>query len=123
MTIGEIANSINRAAATLMQFDEDTPPQAWRDFALGLLATLGNPKAILFFGAILPTVVDMTLVKAADVLLLAGIVAAVSYAVYGACILLADRTRHLMTSNKAAVHLKRFTGTILVGSGIAVATR
>ncbi|MBN1257789.1 MAG: Hpt domain-containing protein, partial [Planctomycetes bacterium] len=34
MTIGEIANSINRAAATLMQFDEDTSPKAWRDFTL-----------------------------------------------------------------------------------------
>jgi threonine/homoserine/homoserine lactone efflux protein len=95
----------------------------WRDMGLGLLATLGNPKAILFFGAILPTFVDMTTVGLADFLVLAGIVAGVSYLVYGCCIVLADRTRHLMASTKAAKRLRQATGTILVGSGILVATR
>ena len=95
----------------------------WRDIGLGLLATLGNPKAVLFFGAILPTFVDMTRVGFGDFLVLAGIVAGVSYLVYGGCIILADRTRHLMASTRAAKRLRTFTGTILIGSGIVVATR
>ncbi len=95
----------------------------WRDIGLGLLATLGNPKAILFFGAILPTFVDMTRVGFGDFLVLAGIVAAVSYFIYGGCIILADRTRRLMASTKAARRLRQATGTILIGSGIVVATR
>lgn len=95
----------------------------WRDMALGLLATLGNPKAILFFGAILPAFVDMTAVGVVDFLVLAGIVAGVSYLFYGCCIVLADRTRHLMASAKAARRLEKVTGTILIGSGIAVAAR
>ena len=44
----------------------------WRDIGLGLLATLGNPKAILFFGAILPTFAGMTRVGFGDFLVLAG---------------------------------------------------
>ncbi len=95
----------------------------WRDIVLGLLATLGNPKAILFFGAILPTFVDMTAVAVVDFLVLTGIVAGVSYLVYGCCIILADRTRHLMASTKAARRLGKVTGTILIGSGFVVATR
>jgi len=95
----------------------------WRDAGLGLLASLGNPKAILFFGAVLPTFVDMTAVAAGDFPVLAGIVAGVSYLVYGCCIILADRTRHFMASTKAAKRLRKLTGTILIGSGIAVATR
>jgi len=95
----------------------------WRDISLGLLATIGNPKAILFFGAILPTFIDMTTVGVTDLLVLVGIVAGVSYLVYGCYIILADRTRHLVTSTKAAKRLRKVTGVMLIGSGIVVATR
>jgi threonine/homoserine/homoserine lactone efflux protein len=95
----------------------------WRDMGLGLLATLGNPKAILFFGAILPTFVDVTSAAIIDFLILAGIVAGVSYLVYGVCIVLASRTRRLIASTKAVRRLRQATGTILIGSGIAVAAR
>lgn len=95
----------------------------WRDMGFGLLATLGNPKAILFFGAILPTFVDVTSAAIIDFLILAGIVTGVSYLVYGVCIVLANRTRRLIASTKAVRRLRQATGTILIGSGIAVAAR
>ena len=94
-----------------------------RDIGLGLLATLGNPKAILFFGAILPTFVDMTRVGVVDFLVLAGIVAGISYLVYGGCIVLADRARRVLSATNAAKRLKQATGMLLIGSGIVVATR
>ena len=95
----------------------------WQDVGLGLLATLGNPKAILFFGSLMPTFIDMTVVAAADYLVLAGIVAGVSFVFYGFCVFLADRTRHLLTSARAAKYLRKVTGSIFVGSGVLVATR
>ena len=95
----------------------------WRDAGLGLLATLGNPKAILFFGSLMPTLIDMTAVAAVDFLVLAAIVAGVSFALYGVCVILADRTRPLLTSPKAARRLRKVTGAIFVGSGVVVATR
>ncbi len=97
--------------------------QLWRDMGLGLLATLANPKAIFFFGAILPGFVDMTRVGLGDFLVLAAIVAGVSYFFYGGCIVLAQRARRLLASTRAAKWLRKLTGTILVGSGVAVATR
>ena len=94
-----------------------------RDIGLGLLATLGNPKAILFFGAILPTFVDMTRVGVVDFLVLAGIVAGISYLVYGGCIVLADRARRALAATTLAKRLRQATGMLLIGSGIVVATR
>lgn len=95
----------------------------WQDVGLGLLATLGNPKAILFFGALMPTMIDMTAVAALDFLVLASIVAGVSVAIYGFCVILADRARHLLSSARAAQRLRKVTGSILIGSGVVVATR
>lgn len=94
-----------------------------RDIALGILVTLGNPKAILFYGALLPTFLDMSRIRFGDFLVLCAIVVAISYLVYGAYILLAERSRRLLSSTAASRLLSRLTGTVLVGAGIAVATR
>ena len=95
----------------------------WRDLGLGLLVTLGNPKAILFYGALLPAFLDMTKIGFADFLVLTGIVVGISALVYGGYMILAERTRRLMASAKAVKRLEQATGTILIGAGIAVATR
>ncbi len=95
----------------------------WRDIGLGLLVTLGNPKAILFYGALLPAFLDMTKIGFADFLVLTGIVVGISALVYGGYMILADRARRLMASTKAIKRLRQATGTILIGTGIVVATR
>jgi threonine/homoserine/homoserine lactone efflux protein len=95
----------------------------WRRVGLGLLVTLGNPKAILFYGALLPTFLDMTTIGIGAYLVLAAIVVGVSCMVYGGYMVPADRTRRLMSSTRAVKRLNRATGTMLIGSGILVATR
>lgn len=94
-----------------------------KDVGLGLLVTMGNPKPILFYSALLPTFLDMTRIHMGDFLILAGIVVVISYAVYGGYILLAERSRRLLSSRSASKLFKRTTGTLLIGSGIAVAVR
>lgn len=94
-----------------------------KDVGLGFLVTLGNPKAVLFYSALLPTFVDMTQIRFADFLILAGIVVMVSYMVYGAYIFVAERSRRLLSSSAASRVLNRLTGSILIGAGVAVATR
>ena len=95
----------------------------WQDIGLGLLATLSNPKAILFFGALMSTLIDMTAVAAVDFLVLSAIVAGVSFLFYGVCVLLAARARRFLSPDKAARWLRKVTGSIFVGSGVLVATR
>jgi threonine/homoserine/homoserine lactone efflux protein len=94
-----------------------------KDIGLGFLVTLGNPKAILFYSALLPTFLDMTQIRLADFLVLAGIAAVVSYAVYGVYIFVAERSRRLLSSRAAARVFNRLTGSILMGAGVAVASR
>ena len=94
-----------------------------KDIGLGFLVTLGNPKAILFYGALLPTFMDMSRIGFADYLLLCAIVVVVSYVVYGAYIFLAERSRRLLSSTAASRVFNRLSGTVLIGAGIAVATR
>jgi threonine/homoserine/homoserine lactone efflux protein len=94
-----------------------------KDVGLGFLVTLGNPKAILFYGALLPTFLDMTAIRFADFLVLAGIVVVISYLVYGGYIFLAERSRRLLASSKASRLFNRLTGSILIGAGVAIAAR
>jgi len=95
----------------------------WREAGIGLLVTLGNPKPILFYGALMPTFFDMTAVGLRQFGLLAGIVAVVSYVVLGCYALAADRTRRLLWSSRAERRIKRATGLMLIGSGVLVASR
>lgn len=94
-----------------------------KDIGLGFLVTLGNPKAILFYSALLPTFLDMTKIAASDFAILAAIVVVVSYLVYGGYIFIAERSRRLLSSTSASRFFNRLTGTVLIGAGIAVAAR
>ncbi len=100
-----------------------TPSAPWKDTLLGLLVTLGNPKPIFFYSALVPTFLDVTTVSFADYMILAGIVVVVSIIVLGGYILLAARARHLLSSQQAVKRLNQMTGGILIGSGVIVATR
>jgi len=94
-----------------------------KDVGLGFLVTLGNPKAILFYSALLPTFLDMTRIDVGDFFILAAIVVVVSYLVYGSYIFVAERSRRLLSSTSASRVFSRLTGTVLIGAGIAVAAR
>jgi threonine/homoserine/homoserine lactone efflux protein len=96
---------------------------ALREMALGLVVTLGNPKPILFYGALMPTFLDMNTIRLTDGVVLAAVVAIVSYVVLGGYALVADRSRRLLTSAKAVKRLSQSTGVVMIGAGITVATR
>ncbi|NIA70674.1 LysE family translocator [Pelagibius litoralis] len=94
-----------------------------RSFALGFVVTLGNPKTILFYSALVPTFIDMAALTLGDVALLSLVVALVSLVVLGAYAFLATRAGRSIKSPRAFRWLNRATGGLLVGAGVAVATR
>jgi threonine/homoserine/homoserine lactone efflux protein len=94
-----------------------------RSAGLGFFVTLGNPKAILFYGAFVPTFIDVKILTVADVALLAAVVAVVSFVVLGVYAFLAARAGRVVKSERTLAWLNRATGGLLVGAGIAVATR
>ena len=99
------------------------PLPHYRSALMGFVVTLGNPKVILFYGALVPTFVDVTALTAADVVILAAIVASMLFLVVGFYAWLAARAGRVVRSERALVWLNRLTGGLLIGAGIAVATR
>jgi len=94
-----------------------------QQFMAGLLITLGNPKVIVFYIGFLPTFMDLTALDAVGVFLVSGIVLLVLTTVMGFYAYWAARARRLFTSRKAVRVLNRSAGTVMVGTGVVIATR
>lgn len=96
---------------------------ALRLFAGGLAVTLGNPKVILFFLALLPTVIDLDRVGALGLMELGTIIVLVLGTILSGYVLAAERARRVMTSARARLLLNRGAGTVMAGAAVAIATR
>lgn len=95
--------------------------QPLRSAISGLLLQLGNPKTMVFYLAILPTVIDthgVTPLAAAE---LASITTAVLLAVLIVYVAAAARARRFFTSTKAMRRLNRGSGAIMIGAAAGVA--
>jgi threonine/homoserine/homoserine lactone efflux protein len=94
-----------------------------KDLGLGLIVTLGNPKPIIFYGALLPTFLDLSRIGVLDFAVLMSVVVVVSFVVYSAYMVIAHRAGRLLMSGNTAKRLNQTTGVMLVGSGLVVASR
>jgi threonine/homoserine/homoserine lactone efflux protein len=94
-----------------------------REVMMGLLVTLGNPKPILFYGALMPSLMNMNAIAFKDYLILGAIVIVISTIVYGAYMLAIERARRALMSARATKRLNQVTGVMFIGSGIWVASR
>jgi threonine/homoserine/homoserine lactone efflux protein len=95
----------------------------WRVALGGLTLTLGNPKTIIFYMALLPTVVDLgrlTLVGFAEMAAIVVLDLLVVGAAYAA---LAARARDFFRDAHARRLLDRTAGAMMAGAAVAVATR
>jgi len=94
-----------------------------RLFMGSLVLTMGNPKTIVFFLALLPTVVHLSTLRAVDYLVIAAAIVVILPLVLGAYVLAAARTRRLFRSARAVRLLNRSTGTAMAGAAAVVATQ
>jgi threonine/homoserine/homoserine lactone efflux protein len=94
-----------------------------RVVAGGLALTLGNPKTMIFYLAILPAVVDLGAVDALSFAELGGIIVVVLSAVCMAYAWAAARARTALASPAARRVLNRVAGTAMVGAAAAIAAR
>ena len=111
------------APAAAIRATDTTPVSPMRELGMGLLVTLGNPKPILFYGALMPTFLDVANATIADGIVLAIIIAAVSCLVLGGYALLAHRTRRLLDTPRALRRLNQATGAVMISAGAAIASR
>lgn len=98
----------------------DRPSQLF----LGSLAlTLANPKTMVFFLALLPTVVKLETLSLLGFAEIAGVICIVLPLVLGSYVVAAARARRFFRSPRAVRNLNRGTGVALAGAAVAVATR
>jgi threonine/homoserine/homoserine lactone efflux protein len=94
-----------------------------RLFLGGLAVTMGNPKVMVFYLALLPSLLDVATVTLFGWIELAAITLGVLSVVFAGYVLLASRARRLFTSARALRLVNRGTGTLMAGAAAAIATR
>lgn len=94
-----------------------------RLFLAGLAVTLGNPKVMVFYLALVPTLLDVKTITPLAFAELAAVTLSVLALVFGAYIGLALRARRLFASPCALRRVNRATGTVMAGAAVAIATR
>jgi threonine/homoserine/homoserine lactone efflux protein len=98
--------------------DERAP----RLFAGSLALTMGNPKVMVFFLALLPTVIDLRGITLPQYLAIVAAICIILTSVLTAYAIAALRARRLFSNARAVRWLNRGTGTVMAGAAVAVAT-
>lgn len=87
----------------------------------GFLITIGNPKAALFYLAIMPGFFDIARLTAADVALILATLAVVLMAVTLGYAAVAARAARVLRSPAGVASMNQTSGVLLIGAGVAVA--
>ena len=94
-----------------------------RLFLTGVAINLGNPKVIVFFLALLPTVVDLATLTPLGFFELGLIVAVIASGVLTAYALAAARARRLFTSPRSIRLMNRGSGAVMAGAAVTIVAR
>jgi threonine/homoserine/homoserine lactone efflux protein len=94
-----------------------------RLFLGGLAVTMGNPKVMVFYLALLPNIIDLKTVTVWGWLELTAVVLFVLTVVFGSYVALAARTRRLFTSLRAMRIVNRGTGVVMASAAAAIAAK
>lgn len=92
-------------------------------FLAGLTVTLGNPKTMIFYLAITPTIVDLKTITFADYGVLALLTIVTLLVVLVPYLALAAKARWFLKTPRALKMLNRTAATFMVGAAAAIAAR
>lgn len=96
---------------------------AVRLFAAGMAVTLGNPKIMMFYLALLPAIIDLASVTVIGWLELTLTMAAVLIAIDLCWVFAAAQARKLLRSRQAMRIANRVSATTMAGAAAAIAAR
>lgn len=95
----------------------------WPLFLAGLVVTLGNPKIMVFYLALVPTLIDVDRLDFLSWAEMTATMLAVLAAVDGAWALAAARARRLLTSRRAVRIANRTSAAVMAGAAVAIAAK
>ncbi|AWF81378.1 LysE family translocator [Microbulbifer sp. A4B17] len=96
---------------------------SFSSFLLGLLTTLGNPKAILFYVSFFPAFLDLTRVASLDIAIIFAIATLAVGGVMASYAYLACKARSTISQSGKTPALKYGSGALLIGSGVFIAAK
>ena len=96
---------------------------SWNDAFTGFALGVSNPNAIVFYVAVLPTVLDVHNLNFVMYLALCGTLTCLMIVIASVYALSADRLRSFMKSAKARRLTNQVAGGAMIGSAVLVATR
>jgi len=99
------------------------PERPFRLFLGSLALTMGNPKTMIFFLAVLPTVVELKTLSVTGFVEIMLVIATVLPLVLGGYAFGASRARRLFSTPKTVRWVQRGTGVAMASAAVAVATR
>lgn len=108
-------------AAETTVVPERTAP--WRMFMAGLAVTLGNPKIMMFYLALLPTLLDLTRVSLFGWAELVATMMLVLMVIDFGWAVAAQGARRLLRSPRAMRIVNRLSATTMAGAAAAIASR
>jgi len=100
--------------------EKDSPAKL---FLAGMAVTLGNPKIMMFYLALLPTIIDLGSVTVIGWMELTAIMVLVLIAVDIAWLIAAAQARRLLKSERAMRFANRVSATMMGGAAVAIAAR
>ncbi len=98
-----------------------TRPGVWPGFAAGLVAILGNPKAILFYLGVLPGFFDLSAVGTVDIVAIVAVSVLVPFCGNLIFALGIDRLRLLLQSPEALRRANQIAGGLLIAVAAVIA--
>jgi homoserine/homoserine lactone efflux protein len=110
-------------AGVLQKIEAKAPEKsAGRLFTDGLVVQLSNPKAIVFFSALLPQFIDPRLQMAPQLAILGATSAIIEFLVLSSYGFAASRASAIARQPQYAVWTDRIAGLFLIGAGTGLAT-
>ena len=101
----------------------DRAGEGWRGFAMGTILPLGNPKAVGFYAALLPTVMDVGALSLPAAVQFAAAIVLVWGGTLVGYAALADRGRRHLSAPSARRWLNRGAAGAMAGAAGAIAVR
>jgi threonine/homoserine/homoserine lactone efflux protein len=111
------------APAVVKEGDLPTEDSSWRLFATGMAITLGNPKIMVFYLALLPSLIDLSGITVLGIAELVAVMMLVLIAVDLAWVIAAAQARRWLKSSRAMRIANRVSATAMGGAAIAIATK
>ncbi|MCJ2122005.1 LysE family translocator [Methylobacterium sp. J-077] len=112
-----------RSAGQTDRIEDGPADRSLASFVAGITITLANPKTIVFYLAVLPTLVDLRAVTAGDYATLVGLTASVLVMVMTAYAALASRARDSLRKPVFRARLNRSAAAIMAGAAVWTVAR